>query len=198
MNAASILKKEIRKKVLAERRQLKIEDWLSRSEAIRQNLLNSSFYEEARTIHCFVSINERKEVNTHPLVAKIIKDGKKVAVPVTDFEAGSLKHALISDTETMKPNKWGIPEPVEYTEARLEDIDLVLVPMAAADVYGNRLGYGKGFYDRFLQQVQAVKAGLIFSEFILDEIPAENFDVKMDILITEKSIIRCNNRASLA
>ncbi|HAW79119.1 MAG TPA: hypothetical protein DCX27_05000 [Balneola sp.] len=73
-------------------------------------------------------------------------------------------------------------------------IDIIIVPLLAADLHFNRLGYGKGFYDRFLENEKAIKVGVLFSEFILEEIPVEDFDEKLDILISEKKTLRRNNR----
>lgn len=66
---------------------------------------------------------------------------------------------------------------------------MIIIPMAAADRSGNRLGYGKGFYDRFLSESNAFKAGLVFSDFIFSEIPTESFDEKLDAIITENEVI---------
>ncbi len=80
-------------------------------------------------------------------------------------------------------------EPIKVKEIEISQIDLILVPMAAADRTGNRLGYGKGFYDRFLNKANAMKVGLVFSEFLYDEIPTESFDEKLDIIVTDKEVI---------
>lgn len=130
-------------------------------------------------------MNDRKEVNTHSLLKDLISSGKKVIVPVTDFETGELKHSELWSFKDLKENKWGVLEPDEIHPQK-QKTDLILVPLLAADKDFNRLGYGKGFYDRFLKKENAVKIGLLFDGFLVDQIPVENFDEKLDILITEK------------
>ena len=195
MNAVHLLKNELRKKVQSERMELPVDEWLEKSDQICEHLLQSEFYSKAGFIHCYISMDERKEVNTHHFIERALQDSKQVAVPVTDFEKQSLSHVQIERDSAMKKNKWGVSEPVEKREADISALDLIVIPMAAADKKGNRLGYGKGFYDRFLIHTSAVKVGLIFQDFIFDEIPAEKFDIKMDIIISEKGIISCNNAA---
>lgn len=189
MNAVRFLKAELRKKILDERRAIPVDEWLSKSDKICEQFLNWDLYKNADLVHCYVSINERKEVNTLPLLRKMLKDGKKTATSITRFEELQLEHSLIESPDDLVPNKWGIPEPKTIIPVEIKELDVIIIPMAAADRKGNRLGYGKGFYDRFLAKTRAVKVGFIFSDFVLDEIPAESFDIRMDYLVTEKDIL---------
>ncbi|MBO6621192.1 MAG: 5-formyltetrahydrofolate cyclo-ligase [Balneola sp.] len=192
MKSVSDQKSELRARMLKLRKSIDEEDWQARSETIINELKKIPEFINSDVIHCYVSMNDRKEVNTHSLLNDLISSGKKVIVPVTDFETGELKHSELRSFEDLKKNKWGVPEPDEIHPQK-QKTDLILVPLLAADKDFNRLGYGKGFYDRFLKKENAVKIGLLFDEFILDQIPVENFDEKLDILITEKMILRCNN-----
>lgn len=185
-------KSELRARLLKLRKSIKKEDWQSWSETIINELKKIPEFIDSNVIHCFVSMNERKEVNTHFLLNDLISSGKKVIVPVTDFETGELKHSELRSFKDLKKNKWGVLEPDEI-HPQTQETDLILVPLLAADNEFNRLGYGKGFYDRFLKKENAVKVGLLFDDFLFDQIPVENFDEKLDILITEKKILRCNN-----
>lgn len=180
---------ELRSKVLTERMQISEVEWQVKSEKICDYFLESEFYKKAHFIHCFVSINDRNEVNTWKLISTMMTEGKKVVVPVTNFSDTSLLHSEITSMDSLVPNKWGIHEPQKIKEVDIKKLDIVVVPMAAADNKGNRLGYGKGFYDRFLTATNAHKTGFVFDEFIFEEIPAEDFDIKMDVLISEKGII---------
>ncbi len=185
-------KSELRARLLKLRKSIDEEDWQIRSETIINELKKIPEFITSDVIHCFVSMNDRKEVNTHSLLDDLISSGKKVVVPVTDFETGELKHSELKSFKDLKKNKWGVPEPDEILP-QTKEIDLILVPLLAADNEFNRLGYGKGFYDRFLKKENAVKVGLLFDDFLLDQIPVENFDEKLDILITEKKTLRRNN-----
>lgn len=180
---------ELRSKVLSDRNSISEVEWQVKSEQISAHFLESDFYKNAGVVHSFVSINDRNEVNTWKLIAKMLEEGKKVVVPVTDFSDTSLLHTEITSMDNLTPNKWGIFEPPVINKVDPQELDVVIIPMAAADKKGNRLGYGKGFYDRFLSNTNALKVGFIFNDFIFDEIPAENFDIKMDVLISERGLI---------
>lgn len=185
-------KSELRARLLKLRKSINEEDWQIRSETIINELKKIPEFITSDVIHCFVSMNDRKEINTHSLLDDLISSEKKVIVPVTDFETGELKHSELRSFKDLRENKWGVMEPVEI-HPQTQQTDLILVPLLAADKDFNRLGYGKGFYDRFLKKENAVKVGLLFDDFLLDQIPVENFDEKLDILITEKMILRRNN-----
>ncbi len=184
----------LRKKLLSKREGLSKEEWALKSQEAIKNLYTSDVFEKARVVHCFISMNERREVNTHKFLKDMLAQHKRVIVPVTDFENVSLRHVELESFEKLEKNKWGVPEPAGLRETDLVP-DLIVVPLLAADKEFNRLGYGKGFYDRFLEKAEAPKAGLLFEEFILNDLPVEPFDQKLDILITEKGVYMRNNKA---
>lgn len=182
-------KSELRKKILKEREQLDSQTWQSKSDLIIEKVHELEEFRKAHFIHVYVSMNERKEVSTDPLVEELLASDKNLVVPVTNFEDGTLIHSLLTDKNDLKQNKWGVKEPEIIKEIDVKKLDMIIIPMAAADRYGNRLGYGKGFYDRFLSESNAFKAGLVFSDFIFSEIPTESFDEKLDAIITENEVI---------
>ena len=188
MSGISDQKKALRTQLLAKRQVLTSHQWRTKSKAIKEFLFESTSYIKAKTIHCFVSMNERKEVNTLPILEKMLVDGKKVIIPVTNFENGELEHSFFLGQDTLSPNKWGVLEPLEQDRVEPTTIDLILVPLLAVDNYGNRLGYGKGFYDRFLNQTNALKLGLLFQDFVLPQIPVDHFDEQLDGFITENGV----------
>ncbi|MGN8226441.1 5-formyltetrahydrofolate cyclo-ligase [Gracilimonas sp. BCB1] len=189
MSTASQRKQELREKVLAERQQISAREWKKKSELIISSFMNTGFYQEAKTVHTYISMNQRREVCTDKLVEDILKGGKRVVVPVTNFEKGTLTHSVISSISDLQKNKWGVDEPKHITPIDEEALDVIVIPMAAADRAGNRLGYGKGFYDRFLGKTDALKVGLVFDAFLFDEIPTEEFDKKLDVIISENEVI---------
>ena len=186
-------KSVLRKTLLNKRKAIPKGSWEALSNLVIENLKAIPQFREAKTIHVFVSMNERNEVNTHLLIQELISTGKKVIVPVTDFSTGTLKHSTLPSFDLLEANKWGVLEPKEtvFTD---EKPDAILVPLLAADFDFNRLGYGKGFYDRFLADSSAIKIGLVFQEYILNKIPVERFDQKLDILVSEKEVFRRNNQ----
>lgn len=182
-------KKALRATVLKKRSAMDEEQWKLKSDAIIKRLMNETVFLNAETVHTYISMNERREVCTDQLLDHLFQLKKEVLVPITNFKDHSLVHALVSDKTKFEANKWGVREPIKYQPGQLSSVDLVIVPMAAGDLEGNRLGYGKGFYDRFLSQTAAKKIGLVFDDYLFQEIPAEPFDVKMDLIISEERVI---------
>lgn len=179
-------KESIRKILLSRRSGIPEDEYLAESKKITERVLQLPELRNARTIHCYVSMNERREVNTHPLLKNLLESGSKVAVPVTLIESGTLYHAHLEGFDDLEPNKWGVLEPTGDKRISEQDLDLVIVPMVGGDIHKNRIGYGMGFYDRFLQNVSCPTVGLLFECCLVDKIPVEPFDVKLDTLVTEK------------
>lgn len=120
----------------------------------------------------------------------MIQEGKKVVVPKMNFQAKSMKHIHLTSFDRLEKNEWGILEPRSGPETLLKDIELVVVPMVGADEEKNRIGYGGGFYDRFLSKLEATFIGLTFECCIRAEgIPVDEHDVPLDKIITEKRLI---------
>ena len=189
MSSIAERKTLLRRQLTAQRKTLSHDIWEVKSKAIRDHFLHSDLYARSYTIHCFVSMNDRFEVDTHELLKKMIRDGKEVIVPVTDFGKGELLHVRLNNFDHLEENKWGVLEPENAQQVKTDRIDLVLVPLLAVDLKGNRLGYGKGFYDRFLTETNAQAFGLVFNDFILEEIPADTFDKRLNGIISENGIL---------
>lgn len=190
-------KSDLRKHLLDIRNGIPEKVWSEKSSVIGKKLMELQEFQSSETIHCFVSMNARKEVNTHTLLMELTSSDKEVIVPKTNFETVMLEHSKLNSFEELKQNKWGVLEPETLT-AFDSEIDLIIVPLLAADRSFNRLGYGKGFYDRFLHSSKAIKVGLLFDEFLFDEIPVEDFDEKLDILITDKKTVKRNNEGLIS
>lgn len=183
-------KSELRKELREMRKSISKGDYETWSANIRDTLIHQPEFKKARTVNCYVSMNSRKEVDTHALIKRMFELGKEVAVPVTNFDDGTLSHFIIDSFYDLEENKWGVMEPQDGEAISVSDFDLVIVPMVGADEEGNRIGYGKGFYDRFLQRVDCPKIGLTFEQNIVEELPVEPFDIPMDKIITENRIIQ--------
>ena len=189
MSSIREIKQDIREEVLSIRAQMPEETWQQKSDSIIARLKETDFFQKADTVHTYISMNKRREVCTDQLLNYLLESGKKVVVPITNFSNGTLSHTEIDKTSDLETNKWGVSEPRTFNPVDVDELDVVIIPMAAADKSGNRLGYGKGFYDRFLSETKAKKVGLVFDEFLFDEIPVEEFDVKLDVIITEERVI---------
>ena len=183
-------KEKLREELLEQRKSISEPKYYGASADIIEQLKEQQEYQQARTIHCYVSMNDRREVETRELVKEMLRIGKQVIVPVTNFEKGALDHVVLNSYQDLETNKWGVLEPAGGEEISPQKFDLVIVPMVAGDEQGNRMGYGEGFYDRFLSKVNCPKIGLIFDQNIIEGLPTEEFDIPMDKIITEKRIIQ--------
>lgn len=182
-------KQEIREKLLEVRSELGDAEYREKSEQIVAQLKTEPEYRNAGIIHCYVSMNERKEVNTHGLLNDLVNSDKQPVVSITNFEDGTLSHRYLQSMDDLRENKWGVLEPIKGEVASIHELDLVIVPMVGGDSEKNRIGYGKGFYDRFLQEVSCPAIGLLFDCCLVEAVPVESFDVALDKCITESKVI---------
>ena len=183
-------KERLRKRVLATRMGLDRGQVKVSGQAILKRVLGLEAYRRAKLVHTYVSSKEN-EVDTRMLIGTCLAQGKRVAVPVVMPGTKTLAHALIDGLDQLVVGPYGLaqPDPATATwlpaEAR---IDLVVVPGLAFDRRGQRIGWGGGYYDRFLAQVQAVKIGLCYNALVLDCIPGEPHDVPVDMVVAETAI----------
>ena len=188
--ATRALKERLRKRVLAARMGLDRDLVKVSGQAILEQVLGLEAYRRAKLVHTYVSSKEN-EVDTRTLIGACLAHGRRVAVPVVMPGTKTLAHALIDGLDQLVVGPWGLaqPDPATATwlpaEAR---IDLVVVPGLAFDRRGHRIGWGGGYYDRFLAQVQAVKIGLCYDALVLDRIPGEPHDVPVDLVVAETAI----------
>ncbi|MGB9718570.1 MAG: 5-formyltetrahydrofolate cyclo-ligase [Thermoproteota archaeon] len=153
-----------------------------------------SLDEFSRAKCVMVYVSKEDEVDTIGLITDMLKSGKRVVVPLVDEESGKLIPCEITNLEELVVGTFGVKEP-DRKNARTvstDEIDLVVVPGRVFDRNCNRLGRGKGYFDRFLKRFDEGKkvVGLAFSEQVFDSIPVDENDVKVDIVVTESSIIR--------
>ena len=182
-------KRAVRKEFLNKRSSLS-KDFLDEAGArIFERIVRLMEYQKANTVHVYASMNSRNEVDTFQLIEHALSNQKKVIVPVMK-SGGILEHSEINSVNELKENDWGVPEPGKIHPRNPENFDMVLVPMVAGDLNKNRMGYGKGYYDRFLAKVECSKIGLLFEAQISEEIlPVGEYDVQMDKLVTETRVI---------
>ncbi len=187
-------KKELRKAALVHRQQYSEQDCLWMSQKITSAFLESSLFhfDLVNYLHIFLPIEHKKEVNTYPLLdqLRVRYPNIKIVLSKCDFDTSTLSHFVFSKEMELKKNKYGIPEPVSGEEITADRMDLVVVPLLLVDKHGNRIGYGKGFYDRFLAECRpdCKKIGFSFEKPI-ETISAESFDIPLDFCITPSEII---------
>lgn len=171
---------------LEKRKTLSIEEHALRSERITSQALEFIQAKKPKTVHLFMPIERQREVDTSNIF-EFLKSSSQynVVLPKVDYEKNELIHVLLEkDTEIVK-GKFGIPEPKSGRCVRPNEIDLVFVPLINFDLEGNRIGYGGGYYDKFLSLLpkSSHKVGLSLSP-PLDLIPyTEHYDVKLDFCI---------------
>lgn len=187
-------KKIIRRDILSKRAALGKDGNISLSKKIVKTLIDTEYYKKANTIMCYISFGS--EIDTHEFIKYCIKDGKKVVVPVTFHEPRDMKPSQIFNFDELEPGYFNILTPkkefIRYIDPK--EIDLIIVPGAVFDKKGYRIGFGGGYYDRFLSSKideKAIKLSLAFDLQIVDEVPREDHDIPVDIIITEKEIILC-------
>ena len=180
------MKKEIRKKVLAARDGLLPGQRTVKSREIEERLFLLPEFKSARTVLFFASI--RSEVETGPMIRRALSTGKRVILPKVKSKELALFEIKDFDGD-VSPGAWGIPEPRESSPFDLEDIGLIVVPGAAFDERGNRVGYGAGYYDKILAGYHGLTVALAFEEQIVPDVPAASHDVPVGKIVTEKRII---------
>jgi 5-formyltetrahydrofolate cyclo-ligase len=181
-------KEAIRQKILSLRNSLSPEEAKERSKLIFQNLKKLSVFEKAQTIHTYVS-SKKNEVDTIEIINYLFSINKKVVVPVVDRINKILIHSELKNLSELKESTFGILEPVEIRKVEIEEIDIVLVPAIAVDRFGNRIGFGGGYYDKFLSQVKCPKVALVYDFQVVEKINPSPGDVPVDFIITESEII---------
>ncbi len=182
-----MFKQEIRDKVNLIRKNLSREVAAEKSRKIVKSLAGLKEYDDASVIMPYISLNI--EVDTREFIKSELLKEKKIVVPFV--EQGNIQISMLNDFENLIMGEFGVLEPMKK-ERYDGKIDLVIVPGIAFDLNGGRVGFGKGYYDKFLDRFKdSLRVGLAFEEQIVDSIPCEEHDQPVDIIITEKRIIRC-------
>ncbi|MCK9265444.1 5-formyltetrahydrofolate cyclo-ligase [bacterium] len=185
-------KKKIRRVMINRRKSLNLNQWLKGSRTIQEKLLVSEYYLNAKTLLIYAHFG--REVKTDIVIKNAFDNGKTVCIPFNDIPEKKFYPSVISSEKDIDRTK-NIPEPYFFRPYPPEKIDLVILPGLAFDLLGNRIGMGGGFYDKFLSTIKkdVIKAVFTFDFQILEEkIPAEQWDEKVDIIITEKRTIVFN------
>lgn len=183
-------KSDIRKIHHAKRRAMTSNDVMLKSSTIQNKIFDSDWYKNLNTIMIYISF--QNEVETHKIIQNALELGKRVIVPVCVGE-NDLIPVEINNHTKMKANKYGILEPENVVKYEGE-IHLVIVPGVAFDRSFNRVGFGRGYYDRFLcKYPYSLKVGVCFQNQLCEKIDADGNDIPMNIIITEEEIIVNND-----
>lgn len=175
--------------MLAQRRELSDKDWLTASEKAQLQLLSLEEYRQALSVALYYPAH--RETDTMMIAEAALAEGKKLYFPAICGPNMEMRH--IKDLTELKPGKFGIHEPCRPERHEPGLPDMIIVPGVLFDLNGHRIGYGKGYYDRYLEQHSGNchLVGLCHDFQLVDEpIPADRHDIRMEIIITENRIIR--------
>jgi 5-formyltetrahydrofolate cyclo-ligase len=183
-------KASLRKEILAKRNRIPVSVKKVKDRAIEDRLFELDEIKHAKTVFFFASF--RSEVETSGMIRRSLKEGKTVVLPRVEGTAIGLYR--ITGPGELIPGCMKIPEPSVLTDdrkVRINDVDAIIVPGAAFDRSGNRIGYGGGFYDRLLAQLQKPVPVIApaYEEQVIDVVPADSHDKKVSIIVTDRRVI---------
>ena len=182
-------KKDLRLQYKAKRSTLSEIEIEEQSLVIANKLLSLPIWDKTY-YHIFLPIEQHKEVNTEFILHLLSGKDKEIVVSKSDFDTREMTHFLLTENTKLRKNDYNIPEPVNGLEVPAKMIDVVFVPLLAFDSYGNRVGYGKGFYDKFLADCrpETIKIGLSFFDAVDAVHDVFESDVKLDYCVTPDKI----------
>lgn len=189
VNDIRVVKQNLRKKYRDIRKNMKPEIKGNYDKLILDKMINFNKYQKAKTLLCFVSTDI--EVDTRKLINHALDNGKKVAVPKCLDKNGNMEFFLINSLDELKEDSFGLLEPDENTAVMLENYmdSICILPGFAFDNQGYRIGFGKGFYDRFLQKYTGIKVGVCYNNCLANTLPHGRFDISADYLVTQKYVL---------
>jgi len=188
-----VYKRELRQKSKDFRRNLSIEEKLTKDTAVFQRIISLRQYRGAKMLICYVSTDI--EVDTHALINHALSCGKRVVVPRCVEGTRLMEFYEIRSLEELERGTFGVLEPPP-NPARLVtrfDRSICIVPALVYDLQGHRLGYGSGYYDRFLSGYEDFKVGVTYTECVRRHLQHGRFDVPVDLLVTDR-YLRFTNR----
>ena len=179
-------KVRLRKQIIEHMNSLSEEQYTTLSEQIAFSLYAQKEWVEAKTIG--ITLSMENEVNTYPIIEKAWEEGKKVVVPKCNKETRTMSFRQISNFDQLETVYMSLREPIPALteEVNADEIDLQIVPGVAYTERGERIGYGGGYYDRYLMHYKGKTLSLAYSFQMVEHIPVEPFDKNVEKIITEK------------
>ena len=185
-------KSELRKIYLEKQRSLSPATRTAKSRQITENFFQNIDLGDVRTLHCFIPIEKFNEIDTMPIFERLWREFPRIrtVVPRVDIETGELRSLHFASETELVANAWDIREPAHNEAVEPGKVDMVLVPLLCSDEQGHRVGYGKGFYDRFLSKCSpgCFKIGLAFFPPVaaIEDIHAG--DISLDLCVTPEDV----------
>lgn len=185
-------KKEIRAMVRKELASIPQTEFEQACEQIAERLFQTEEWERAYSIA--ITIANEREVHTKHIIEKAWKEGKKVAVPKCRPSDRSMVFRMITDFNQLESVYCGLLEPKTDATEAAGDFDMMIVPGVAFDLDGYRIGYGGGYYDRYLQGFEGPTISLLLAEQLISAIPRDEYDIPVNILILPNGVYRIDGR----
>ena len=194
MTGGRMNKSELRKKFSAFRTSLPQTEKSSLDQQITENILCSSAFAKCDTLFTFISTD--REISTRFLIESAWERCKKVAVPRCTDNGFELEFFYLSSWDQLQSGKYGILEPIrDLSLSAIQTGDsLCIVPAFCYDNRGYRVGYGKGYYDRFLNSFSGCAMGVCYSECLTEYVPNDEYDMAVDIVVTENATINIDKQ----
>ncbi len=155
---------------------------------ILNNLMAMPEIQKAHSVMIYLSFGS--EVETFHILEELLKDGKEVYAPVTDRKTCRMTAVRVENQADLKRGAYGVAEPGGNATIAPEKLDVILVPGLVFDRDGGRIGYGAGYYDRFLKKTTALKAALCYELQLVEKAATDSWDERMDCVVTEREVIR--------
>lgn len=185
-------KAEARQYIRQQRKRLSEDAYRQANQKLQEHLSVYLQKLKPKTVHCFLPIIKNREVDTWPVIRHLQRENVRVVVPKSDLQTNRMEHFLLTPGIPCRENAWGIPEPAGDALVRIAEpeIDIVLLPLMAFDKKGERVGYGKGYYDRFLAacRPEAVKLGLSLFNPVEEIEDTSPLDIRLDAAVTPDRI----------
>ncbi len=195
-------KSELRNIYLEKRRNFAADDLVTKSHRIAGHFFENCELSAVRNLHCFIPITKFHEIDTAFIYERIWRHFPQIqtVVPRVDLESGDIVHVVYTHLTKLVENKWGIREPANGDLVDAAEIDLVIVPLLCFDTRGNRIGYGNGFYDRFLSKCRqdCVKIGLSYFPPVAKIVDAREHDVRLDFCVTPDLVFEFGTKKDAA
>ncbi len=179
-------KEGLRREVLKKRRSLSEEERSSRDIRIRERLRNLPEFRTAKKILMFYPAKGEPDIT--PLLEEVLREGRSLFLPKVEGER--IKAVRVRKLSELSEGSFGIPEPAGGEEIDPSSLEAVVVPGVVFDRSCYRIGFGRGYYDRFLPLVKAPKIGVAYSFQVFGEVPRDPWDVPLDLIVTDTEVIR--------
>lgn len=193
MDLKKLNKKNIREEIIDKRNNLILDIKQNYDSLIFEEIINSEIYKKSKKIFTYISFGS--EVDTIKLINYSFSNNKEVYVPKINKQTKDMIALKIHNFNNMSVDKWGIIEPNSVDKTNIgTDFDLIIMPGIAFDKQGNRIGYGGGYYDKYISKLNNASnlLALAYDFQIIQDIESESHDIKVDFILTNKGFIKVN------